>query len=129
MLPCIIGEDVDLGLDLGVGLGQVRVDSAHISEVLLDLAINARDVMPNGGELTIATQLSDGREVGVGEGPEGRGEPHSAHDHGYRRGDRAGGPAANLRAVLYDEGGRSGNRAGLGDGVWDHPTERRLHRG
>ena len=73
MLPCIIGEDVDLGLDLGVGLGQVRVDSAQISQVLLNLAINARDAMPNGGKLTIATQLSDGREVGVGEGPEGRG--------------------------------------------------------
>jgi PAS domain S-box-containing protein len=73
MLPCIIGEDVDLHLDLGGGLGQVRIDSAQISQVLINLAINARDAMPNGGKLTIATLLSDGRDVGAGEGPEGIG--------------------------------------------------------
>ena len=70
MLPCVIGEDVDLQVDLGQALGQVRVDSGQISQALLNLAINARDAMPHGGRLSIATRLSDGRDDGAGEGPE-----------------------------------------------------------
>ena len=73
MLPCVIGEDVDLDLDLGPNLGQVRVDSGQISQVLLNLAINARDAMPLGGKLSIATRLSDGRDDGAG-GPESQGD-------------------------------------------------------
>ncbi len=74
MLPCVIGEDVDLQVDLGRDLGQVRVDSGQISQVLLNLAINARDAMPHGGKLSIATRLSDGHQDGAGEGPEGHAE-------------------------------------------------------
>ena len=71
MLPCVIGEDVDLSLNLARGLGQVRVDSGQISQALLNLAINARDAMPRGGKLTITTGVSEGREPGGGEGSEG----------------------------------------------------------
>ena len=70
MLPCVIGEDVELRLDLGQGLGQVRIDSGQISQVLLNLSINARDAMPNGGKLSISTRLSDGRDDDAGERPE-----------------------------------------------------------
>lgn len=70
MLPCVIGEDIDLQIDLGQGLGQVRVDSGQMGQVLLNLAINARDAMRDGGKLSITTRWSDGRDDGTGEGPE-----------------------------------------------------------
>jgi len=76
MLPCVIGEDVDLHLDLGHNLGQVRIDPGQISQVLLNLAINARDAMPNGGQLSIATRLSDGLEPVAGELPDRDGKTY-----------------------------------------------------
>ncbi len=51
----LLGEDVRLKLELRSTLGRVRVDVGQVEQVLLNLALNARDAMPNGGELTIAS--------------------------------------------------------------------------
>jgi len=51
----LLGEDILLKMTLAVGLGRVRVDIGQIEQVLLNLALNARDAMENGGVLTIAT--------------------------------------------------------------------------
>jgi len=67
MLPCVIGEDVDLQVHLGDNLGQVRADSGQIGQALLNLAINARDAMPEGGKLSIETRQANGREEGLRE--------------------------------------------------------------
>jgi PAS domain S-box-containing protein len=64
MLPCVIGEDIEMQVDLGKNLGQVRADSGQIEQVLFNLAINARDAMPNGGKLSIETRHSDVRDNG-----------------------------------------------------------------
>ena len=55
MVQRLIGEDIELQLDLAADLGSVHADSGQIEQVLLNLAANGRDAMPHGGTLTIQT--------------------------------------------------------------------------
>ncbi len=56
MLARIIGENVAVALKLSDAACPVRVDPAHVEQVILNLAINARDAMPDGGVFTIETR-------------------------------------------------------------------------
>jgi len=55
MLTRLIGEDIELRIVLAEVLGSVRVDPGQFEQVLVNLAVNARDAMPNGGRLVIET--------------------------------------------------------------------------
>jgi two-component system cell cycle sensor histidine kinase/response regulator CckA len=54
-LPRLIGEDIDFSFSPGEGLGRVRIDPVQLEQVLMNLAANARDAMPQGGHLQIET--------------------------------------------------------------------------
>jgi two-component system, cell cycle sensor histidine kinase and response regulator CckA len=71
MLQRLIGEDVVLETHLDDSLGQVLADPDQIHQVIMNLAVNARDAMPDGGRLEIATtNIEVGAEASTAQHPE-----------------------------------------------------------
>jgi PAS domain S-box-containing protein len=74
MLVRLIGEDVELSVRPAAGLGLIRADVHQLEQVLMNLAVNARDAMPEGGTLAVETvnvTLDEGyvrRNIGVNPG-------------------------------------------------------------
>ena len=96
MLRRLIGEDVDLVLQLGDGLGNVKVDPGQLEQVLLNLAVNARHAMPRGGALTLATDNA---------APDRGDEDRSPPPGGYVRltvTDTGVGMDAETRALIFE---------------------------
>src|SRR2546422_11489851 len=98
MLRRLIGEDVELVLAPDAVLGAVRADAGQLEHVLVNLAVNARDAMPQGGRLTISTtnvELSGGNSSPVPQGPPGAYVRLAVTDSGV-------GMDADTRAHLFE---------------------------
>jgi PAS domain S-box-containing protein len=72
LLNRVIGEDVSLRVNRAATPLYVQADSGQLEQVLMNLAINAREAMPRGGTLTITTSATDLDESHVGRHPEAR---------------------------------------------------------
>jgi two-component system cell cycle sensor histidine kinase/response regulator CckA len=55
LLPRLLGERIELSIFQGRNLGNVKADPGQIEQIIMNLALNARDAMPNGGRLTVET--------------------------------------------------------------------------
>ena len=62
MLRRIIGEHIELRIENAAPLARIRADKGQLEQVLLNLAVNARDAMPSGGRVTIATSNGAGAD-------------------------------------------------------------------
>ncbi|MDB5104831.1 MAG: Blue-light-activated protein [Fibrobacteres bacterium] len=70
MMKRIIGEDIELVIDLDGNGSVVKADPGQVEQVILNLAVNARDAMPKGGKVTIKTREADVSEGEIGFGEE-----------------------------------------------------------
>jgi two-component system, cell cycle sensor histidine kinase and response regulator CckA len=59
VLPRIVGENIAVAIECDESTGAVRIGTGQIEQILMNLAANARDAMPHGGALTIATRTTD----------------------------------------------------------------------
>jgi len=91
MLDRLIGDDIDLSVSSDDGAGAILIDEGQLELVLVNLAVNARDAMPEGGQLTIrssrrticdagSTTLAPGDYIEVSVRDTGHGVPESIRD-------------------------------------------------
>ncbi len=127
MLRRLVGERIKVAVDCEPALWQVRADPGEIGRAIMNLSLNARDAMPEGGTLTIETANvtlteADARESRPCAGPlrdDGRARHRGRHGRG--------GAGAHLRAVLHDERDRQRNRLGPRHRSGNCRAKRRSH--
>jgi PAS domain S-box-containing protein len=56
MLERLISKDIEMVISSGDSLGKIKADAVQMEQIILNLAVNARDALPEGGKLTLATQ-------------------------------------------------------------------------
>jgi len=78
MLPRLLTENVMISLRLTPDLRRIRADAGHVEQVLMNLAVNARDAMPDGGRLILETTNVDLDDAYVAAHPEAHRGPHVA---------------------------------------------------
>ncbi len=55
LIPRLIGEDIELVVRTAADLGTIRADGSQMEQIIMNLAVNSRDAMPNGGRFTVET--------------------------------------------------------------------------
>ncbi|HEV2396866.1 MAG TPA: ATP-binding protein [Candidatus Sulfotelmatobacter sp.] len=72
MLSRLIGEDINMSVSLASDLGKIKADRTQIDQVLMNLAVNARDAMPRGGRFIIETHNAELDETAVSRHPQAK---------------------------------------------------------
>jgi PAS domain S-box-containing protein len=126
MLGRLAGPLVTIETELDPALGNVLVDPARLEQVLVNLVMNAREAMPEGGRIRISS-------ANWQEGEARRRKPAPGiclalgQRHGHRHGCRY--PEPHLRALLHHQAARKRDRTGALDRIWNRGAERRKHHG
>jgi two-component system, cell cycle sensor histidine kinase and response regulator CckA len=72
VLRGMLGEDIAVTLTLGADIKRIMAGASHVQEIVLNLALNARDAMPTGGRLTLTTTMHTRLEQDAAIGPAGQ---------------------------------------------------------
>jgi two-component system, cell cycle sensor histidine kinase and response regulator CckA len=113
MLRRLLGERIDVVTIPGPGVLRVKADPGQIEQVIVNLAMNSRDAMPEGGKFMIETasvellQDTPGRPESLAPGG------YSVDRQRYRRGHGRGHAIPPVRAVFHHQEPRQEHRAGL----------------
>ena len=99
---------IHINLDLADDLWPIRVDAAQFELALLNVGLNARDAMPDGGVLSISARERRAARGADRAGRAGRRRPPARHRHGYPE----GGAGARLRALLHHQAKGPEHRTG-----------------
>ena len=130
MLKRVIGEDIAIDTRLAADLDHVMADRAQFDQMLVNLVINARDAMPDGGQVTIETanvNFTAAHGVAPREVPPGSYVMLAVSDTGV--GMDAAHAQAGVRAVLHHQGQRPRHRPRPDDAAELRDAERWLRRG
>ena len=127
MLRRLIGEDIELVTLPAATEDTVKTDPGRLEQVIMNLVVNARDAMPNGGKLTIEAGTEYLDEADVAQHVDVKPGPHVVLTISrYGRGDGRRDALPSLRAFLHHQGAGARNRAGAGHRLRHHPPERRF---
>jgi two-component system cell cycle sensor histidine kinase/response regulator CckA len=127
MLRRLIDENIEMTIVPGKQIGRIKADSGYVGQVLMNLVVNARDAMPNGGKLTIATNnvtLDETMRAHPGAIP-GDYVMLSVSDTGTGMTDEV---KAHLFEAFFTTKPGQGHRFGPGDLPDHRPAIRRSHR-
>ncbi len=131
MVRRIISENIDLKCDLAPDLWRVKADAGQIVQVILNLCVNSRDAMPNGGMLTLATrnyQVDEGfvelsvSDTGTGIPPEIQEKLFEPFFTTKERGKGTGLGLATVYGIVQQSGGHIRVESEMGQG-----TEFKIH--
>ena len=112
MLPRLVEENIEVSIFPGRDIYPVKADAGHLWQLLMNLVVNARDAMPNGGRLKIATRNASVTTLAVAVLSR-RLCRHQCDGHRHRH--DGGGKVPFVRGLFHNEAGWQGNRARSGD--------------
>src|SRR5215467_6697493 len=138
MLPHLVGKKIETRIVTALGLGRVKVDRGQFEQVVMNLALNARDAMPNGGSLVIETTnekvdvnqpprhplMKAGRYVVLSVSDNGVGMDHETQEHIFEpffttkeRDKGTGLGLAMVYAIVQQSGGQLSVNSSPGTGT------------
>ena len=127
VLRRLIGEKVTLDVVHGRDLWPVKVDNLQFEQVIMNLAVNARDAMPGGGRLEIRSANVAAKECARYQSQGHAGcRLRAGRSQRHRHRHPGSHPRQNFRTVLLHQGRRQGHRPRTGYGLRDHQADRRL---